>query len=386
MPFAVDTIRKQFPFLSQYVHGNKPLVYFDNAATTQKPVMVLDALLGYYHHSNANVHRSVHVLADRATAGLEATRQAVQQFIHARESAEIIFTAGTTASLNMVAWSYGRSVLQPGDRILLSAMEHHANIVPWQLVAQLCGAHLDVIPIDEKGALVLSAFEQGLAKRPKIVAITYVSNNLGTINPLAYIAQKAHEVGAVVVVDAAQAAPHMAIDVQALDCDFLAFSAHKVYGPTGVGILYGKRALLEAMPPYQGGGEMIRSVTFLQSSYNDIPYKFEAGTPNIANIVAFKAALDFLGDLGWEGIQAHEQVLREQLEAGLTELPGVKLIGTAPNKIAVVSFTVANRHPFDVGMLLDAAGIAVRTGHGCAQPLMHNARCRRSYSYFIGCL
>jgi cysteine desulfurase/selenocysteine lyase len=363
-------IRQHFPILSQRIHGQKPLVYFDNAATTQKPQIVLDVLNEYYQNSNANVYRGVHALAERATDALEATRQAVKNFINAREAAEIIFTAGTTASLNLVASSYGRHVLKTRDTVLITAMEHHANIIPWQLACQAQGAKLAVAPINDHGELMIEAFEQLLEKKPKIVSLAYVSNNLGTINPLQQLIEKSHAAGAVVVVDAAQAIPHIQVDVQQLNCDFLAFSAHKAYGPTGVGVLYGKSTLLDAMPPYQGGGDMIREVTFEGSTYNEIPYKFEAGTPNIAGIVAFQAALTWLASIGWGWLQAHEMALKKQIEAALVQLPGLRIIGTAPHKVGIISFTMDSHHPFDIGMLLDAQGIAVRVGHGCAQPLM----------------
>jgi cysteine desulfurase/selenocysteine lyase len=368
-PLDIATIRAQFPALNQLVHG-KPLVYLDNAATTQKPQSVLDALLSYYQCDNANVHRGVHTLADRATTALESTRKSVQHFIHAAQPEEIIFTAGTTASINLIASSYGQEFLQADDEVLISHMEHHANMVPWQMLCQRKGAHLKAIPINDTGELILDDLDTLLTPRTKIVAITYVSNNLGTINPVQEIIAKAHAQNAVVVIDAAQAAAHLPIDVQVLDCDFLTFSAHKAYGPTGVGILYGKSQLLEQMPPYQGGGEMIKQVTLESVTYNDIPYKFEAGTPNIADIVAFQAALYFIHDLGYDAIIQHEQQLLGYAHNQLSRLPKVRLIGTAPHKIGVVSLTIPGMHPLDVGMLLDAQGIAVRTGHGCAQPLM----------------
>ncbi|MHB9147833.1 MAG: aminotransferase class V-fold PLP-dependent enzyme [Candidatus Amoebophilus sp.] len=363
-------IRRQFPSLEQKVHGSKPLVYLDNAATTQKPQTVLDALIQHYNYSNANVHRAMHVLADRATDALENTRKAVQKFINAREAEEIIFTSGTTSSINLVASTYGQTFIQPGDEVLISHMEHHANIVPWQMLCQTRKAHLKVIPIDDRGELIMSAFEQLLTAKTKLVAVAYASNNLGTINPIQEIIAKAHHAGALVLIDAAQAAAHLLIDVQSLDCDFLAFSAHKAYGPTGVGILYGKRALLEQIPPYQGGGEMIKEVTLFSSTYNDIPYKFEAGTPNIADIIGFRAALNFIRNLGWSIINKHERELTSYTQHLLGEIDRIRLIGTATDKVGIVSFTVDKMHHLDVGMLLDAQGIAVRTGHGCAQPLM----------------
>ena len=362
-------IRAQFPALQQTVHG-KPLVYLDNAATTQKPQVVLDALAHYYQHDNANVHRSVHQLAERATTALEATRHSVQQFIHAADAAEIIFTAGTTASINLVAATYGQTQVQAGDEIMISHMEHHANIVPWQMLCQAKGAILKVIPISQTGALLLPVLEELLTPKTKIVAINYVSNTLGTINPVKEIIQLAHAQGAVVVVDGAQAAPHLPIDVQDLDCDFLAFSAHKAYGPTGVGALYGKRALLETMPPYQGGGEMIQRVTLAHTTYNDIPYKFEAGTPHIAGIIAWQEALNFIKKIGYVKLRTHENKLLSYALDLLSGLDKVRLIGTAANKISVLSFILEDIHHLDVGMLLDAHGIAVRTGHSCTQPLM----------------
>ena len=365
----IQKIRAQFPALHQTIHG-KPLIYLDNAATTQKPQAVLDALVRYYQHDNANVHRGIHTLATRATAALEATRQRVQQFIGAANTEEIIFTAGTTASINLVAATYGQAQLQAGDEVIISHMEHHANIVPWQMLCQAKGAILKVIPISKTGELILPALEELLTPKTKIVAINYVSNTLGTINPLKEIIQQAHAQGAIVVVDGAQAAPHLPIDVQDLDCDFLALSAHKAYGPTGVGILYGKKVLLEEMPPYQGGGEMIRAVTLTHTTYNDLPYKFEAGPPNIADIIAWQEALNFIKEVGYENLRAHEDKLLTYALDLLGGLKKVRIIGTAPSKVSVFSFTIEGMHHLDVGMLLDANGIAVRTGHGCTQPLM----------------
>jgi cysteine desulfurase/selenocysteine lyase len=365
----IAKIRAQFPALHQLVHG-KPLVYLDNAATTQKPQSVLDALLSYYQYDNANVHRGIHTLAHRATTALEHTRKSVQQFIHAAQPEEIIFTSGATAGINLVANSYGQTFLQAHDEILISHMEHHANMVPWQMLCQRKGAHLRVIPISNTGELILDELDSLLTPRTKIVAIAYASNNLGTINPVQEIIAKAHAQGAIVVIDAAQAAAHLPIDVQALNCDFLTFSAHKAYGPTGVGVLYGKSQFLEQMPPYQGGGEMIKEVTLDSVTYQDIPYKFEAGTPNIADIVAFQAALAFIHNLGYEAIGQHEQQLLDYAHNQLSRLPNIRLIGTAPHKIGIVSLVIPRMHHLDVGMLLDTQGIAVRTGHGCAQPLM----------------
>jgi cysteine desulfurase / selenocysteine lyase len=365
----IRKIRAQFPALHQTIHG-KPLIYLDNAATTQKPQAVLDALTHYYQHDNANVHRGIHTLASRATAALEATRKRVQQFIHAANAEEIIFTAGTTASINLVAATYGQTQLQVGDEIIISHMEHHANIVPWQMLCQAKGCVLKIIPISETGELLLPVLGELLTPRTKIVAINYVSNTLGTINPIKEIIQQAHAQGAIVVVDGAQAAPHLPIDVQDLDCDFFAFSAHKAYGPTGVGILYGKKMLLEKMPPYQGGGEMMREVTLTRTIYNDIPYKFEAGTPNIADIIAWQEALNFIEEIGYEKFRRHEGELLNYALSLLGGLKKVSIIGTARSKVSVLSFVVEGMHHLDVGMLLDANGIAVRTGHGCTQPLM----------------
>lgn len=368
--FDVQKIRAQFPTLQQTIH-RKPLIYLDNAATTQKPQAVLDALLHYYQHDNANVHRSIHTLAERATEALEVTRKHVQQFIHAADPEEIIFTAGTTAGINLVASSYGQKFVQAGDEVIISHMEHHANIVPWQMLCQAKAATLKVIPISDTGELIIPAFEKLLTPKTKVVAINYVSNTLGTINPIQELITKAHAQGAVVVVDAAQAAPHLTIDVQDLDCDFLAFSAHKAYGPTGVGVLYGKSALLASMPPYQGGGEMIREVTLDKTTYNDIPYKFEAGTPNIADIIAFRAALVFISEVGQEVISKHEDQLLNYAHNQLSTFNKIRLIGTALHKVGIISFAIEGMHHLDAGMLLDAQGIAVRTGHGCTQPLMH---------------
>ncbi len=365
----IQSIRAQFPALHQTVYG-KPLVYLDNAATTQKPQAVLDALMHYYQHDNANVHRSVHSLAARATAALEDTRSQLQRFIHAAEPAEIIFTSGTTASINLVASTYGQAQVQAGDEVIISHMEHHANIVPWQMLCQAKGATLKVIPISPTGELLLPEFEKLLSPKTKIVAITYVSNTLGTINPIKEIGQRAHAQGAVVMVDAAQALPHLPIDVQDLDCDFLAFSAHKAYGPTGVGALYGKRALLEAMPPYQGGGEMIQQVTLQKTTYNEIPYKFEAGTPPIASIIAWQPALNFIQETGYVAIRRYELELLNYLDSLLSNFKKVRLIGTAHNKVGVCSFVVEGMHPFDIAMMLDAQGIAIRAGRSCTQPLM----------------
>ena len=367
--YDVDAIRKQFPALNREVKG-KPLVYFDNAATTQKPQAVIDALVNYYSNYNANIHRGIHTLAEEATAAFEATRDTVQKFINSESREQIIFTAGTTEGINLVAQTWGRQNITAGDEILVSNMEHHSNIVPWYLVAQEKGAVLKVIPINEHGELIMEEFEKLLSSKTKFVSVVHVSNALGTINPVKTIIEKAHEVGAVVLVDGAQSTVHLDVDVQDLDCDFFAFSSHKIYGPTGVGVLYGKRALLESIPPYQGGGEMIKEVYFNNITYNDLPYKFEAGTPNIADTVAFKAALDFTKQIGKDKIRKHENELLFYATEQLEQIDGLKIIGTAKHKISVISFVINKVHPQDLGILLDNRGIAVRTGHHCAQPLM----------------
>lgn len=365
----MNDIRSQFPILYQEVNG-KPLVYFDNAATTQKPQRVIDALNKYYSLDNANIHRAAHTLASRSTEYFEETRKAIQQFINAREEAECIFTKGVTESINLVAQTWGRKFLQAGDEVIITTMEHHSNIVPWQMICEEKGAILKVIPINDAGELLMDEFDKLLTPKTKMVACVWVSNALGTINPVKEIIEKAHAVGAKVLLDGAQACSHLEVDVQALDCDFLTISSHKLYGPTGVGVLYGKRELLDAMPPYQGGGEMIKEVTFAKTTYNEIPFKFEAGTPNIGDVIAFKYALDFVNELGKPAMAAHEDELLRHFVNGAKEIPGITLVGTAAQKISVQSFVLNNMHHFDAGMMLDAKGIAVRTGHHCTQPLM----------------
>jgi cysteine desulfurase/selenocysteine lyase len=367
--YDVVAVRRQFPALRREVKG-KPLVYFDNAATTQKPQAVIDALVNYYSNYNANIHRGIHTLAEEATAAFEATRDTAQQFINAETREQIIFTGGTTEGINLVAQTWGRQNIKEGDEIILSNMEHHSNIVPWYIVAQEKGAIIKVIPINENGELLMDEFEKLLSEKTKLVSIVHVSNALGTINPVKTIIEKAHKVGAVVLVDGAQSSVHLDIDVQDMDTDFFVFSSHKVYGPTGVGILYGKKHLLESMPPYQGGGEMIKEVYFDNVTYNDLPYKYEAGTPNIADTVAFKAALDFTKEIGKDAIRNHENELLQYATEQLEGIDGLKIIGKAKNKISVISFVVDHVHPQDLGILLDNRGIAVRTGHHCAQPLM----------------
>jgi cysteine desulfurase/selenocysteine lyase len=371
----IQIVRAQFPILHQEVNG-KPLVYFDNAATTQKPLAVINALNEYYSLHNANIHRGAHTLADRSTGFFEDTRKLVQTFINAREPEECIFTKGVTESINLVAQTYGKKFLHAGDEVIISYMEHHSNIVPWQMICEEKGAILKVIPIHPNGELNLEVYKQLLSVRTKIVACVWASNALGTINPIDKIIELAHSKGAVVLIDGAQAGSHIAIDVQALDIDFLTLSSHKLYGPTGVGVLYGKRNLLESLPPYQGGGEMIREVSFTGTTYNDIPFKFEAGTPNIGDVIAFKYAIEFVLKRGLSNIAAYEQILLNHFVDGINKIKevhgfdSIELIGTAQNKVAVQSFNIKGKHPFDVGMMLDARGIAVRTGHHCTQPLM----------------
>ncbi|HZP84628.1 MAG TPA: cysteine desulfurase [Chthonomonadaceae bacterium] len=368
-PFDVEKVREDFPALHQTVHG-KPLVYLDNAATTQKPQAVLDALTNYYTHDNANIHRGVHELSQRATRRYEEARVKVKRFLNAADAHEIIFTRNATEGINLVAQTYGRKNFREGDEIIVSAMEHHANIVPWQMVCEEKGARLRVIPMNDNGELLLDEYEKLLGPRTKFVSVVHMSNALGTINPVQEIIAKARAWNVPVLIDGAQSAYHTPIDVQALDCDFFVFSGHKVYGPTGIGVLYGKAALLEAMPPYQGGGDMIRYVTFEKTLYNDLPYKFEAGTPHIAGGIGLGAAVDYLQSLGMEGLAAHEQDVLEYGTEALTQIPGLKLIGTAREKASVLSFVLEDIHPHDIGTVLDREGIAVRTGHHCAQPVM----------------
>jgi cysteine desulfurase/selenocysteine lyase len=365
----INLLRKEFPILHQQVNG-RDLVYFDNAATSQKPKSVIDALVGYYTGYNANIHRGIHTLAEKATKAYEETRHTAKRFINAASEQEIIFTRGVTESINLVASSYGRAFLNEGDEVIVSGLEHHSNIVPWQLIAEQKKAKIKVIPVSESGELDIDAFRKLLSSKTKVVAVNHASNSLGTINPVKEIIKLAHEAGAVVLIDGAQAGAHIEIDVQDLDCDFYCLSSHKMYGPTGTGLLYGKRELLEKMPPYQGGGEMIKEVTFDKTTYNDLPYKFEAGTPNIGDVVAYKYAMDFITSLGKENIAAHEHELLAYATERVTKLKGVKPVGTAKNKVAVLSFTVEGIHHFDIGQMLDARGIAVRTGHHCTQPLM----------------
>lgn len=367
-PFSVQAIREQFPALRQKVYG-KPLIYFDNGATSQKPQVVLDTLAQYYALENANIHRGVHYLSQQATSAYEAARRSIQQYIGAKAPEEIIFTKGTTDSINLVAFSFGER-LQPGDEILITAMEHHSNIVPWQLLCERKKCVLRVVPISKKGELDLEAFENMLSEHTKLVALTHISNTLGTINPVKELIAKAHQFGAKVLLDGAQSIQHLTIDVKDLNCDFYTFSGHKVFGPTGIGILYGKEALLDSMPPYQGGGDMISKVTFERSTYNTLPLKFEAGTPHIAGAIGLGSAIDFLKSIDMQAAAAHERELTKYAQGILDTFEGLHIIGEAKNKTSVVSFIIDKMHPFDIGTLLDKQGIAVRTGHHCTQPLM----------------
>jgi len=365
----VERIRSDFPALHQKVYG-KPLVYLDNAATTQKPQSVVDALTGFYTRDCANIHRGVHLLSERATRAFEAARGRIKRFINAADEQEIIFVSGATEGINLVAQTFARMRLGPGDEILISAMEHHSNIVPWQIICQEKGARLRVIPMNGRGELLLDEYGQLLGSRTRLVAVTQVSNALGTINPVARMIEEAHRRQIPVLLDGAQAVPHMRVDVRALDCEFYVFSGHKMFGPTGVGVLYGKAGLLESMPPYQGGGDMISSVTFEKTVYNRLPHKFEAGTPDIAGVIALGAAIDYLENTGMDRIAAYECGLLGYAAGAMATLPGVRLIGTAPEKAGVISFVVDGVHPHDVGTILDQEGIAIRTGHHCAQPVM----------------
>ena len=369
-PFDVERIRCDFPILERHVHG-QPLVYLDNAATSQKPQCVIDCENRYYAEFNSNIHRGIHSLSMQATDAYEAARETVQHFIHAAQREEIIFVRGTTEAINLVATSFGQR-LHPGDEILITEMEHHSNIVPWQMLCERTGTVLRVAPIDDRGELIHEAFARLLGPRTRLVAVTHLSNALGTINPILELVALAHAHGAVVLVDGAQAVPHLKVDVQALDCDFYAFSGHKLYGPTGIGVLYGKAALLATMPPYQGGGDMISQVTFARTTYNDLPYKFEAGTPNIAGGIALGAAIEYLDALGLDAVAAHEQDLLDRATARAKALDGLRLIGTAGAKASILTFILERVHAHDVGTILDRAGIAVRSGHHCAMPVMEH--------------
>ncbi|PRD56956.1 cysteine desulfurase [Sphingobacterium gobiense] len=367
--FDIDRIRADFPILSREVNG-KPLVYFDNGATTQKPKQVIDAIIRYYADMNSNVHRGVHYLSQISTDAFEVTRRKVQAFIHAKHEHEIIITKGTTEAINIVASCYGRAFITAGDEIIISAMEHHSNIVPWQMLCDEKGCRLRVIPMLDNGELDIEAYKSLFSERTKLVSFTYVSNALGTVNPVKEMIDVAHEHGVPVLVDGAQAIQHIAVDMQALDVDFFAFSGHKMYGPTGIGVLYGKEDLLNNMPPYQGGGDMIKDVTFEKTTYNELPFKFEAGTPNIEAGICLGDAIDYIQDIGLDAIKAYEEDLLAYATSRLSEIEGIRFIGTATHKSSVISFVVDGVHPYDIGVILDKLGIAVRTGHHCAQPVM----------------
>jgi cysteine desulfurase / selenocysteine lyase len=367
--FDVHKVRADFPILARKIH-NKPLVYLDNAATTQKPQAVIDALIYYYTAQNSNIHRGVHTLSEEATASYEESRATVQRFLNAADPREIIFVRGATEGINLVAQTWGRTNIRSGDEIVISAMEHHSNIVPWQILCEQQGANLRVAPVNDAGELLLDEFEKLLGPKTKLVAMSHVSNALGTVNPVRKIVEAARRVNARVLLDGAQAVPHMPVDVRAIDCDFYAFSGHKIYGPTGIGILYGKVELLEAMPPYQGGGDMISSVTFEKTLYNRLPYKFEAGTPHVSGAIGLGAALDYVNSVGLDRIARHEKQVLAYGTKRLLQIPGLRLIGTAKEKEGILSFVLEGIHPHDVGTILDQEGIAIRTGHHCAQPLM----------------
>jgi cysteine desulfurase/selenocysteine lyase len=382
---SITGCRHHFPLLHERVNG-MPLIYLDNAATSQKPQVVIDATMRYYQSENSNIHRGVHYLSEKATQAYEKVRETVREFLNAASRQEVIFVRGTTEGINLVAQTYGRQNVKTGDEVVISAMEHHSNIVPWQILCEEKGAHLRIIPMNDDGELLLDEYERLLTSKTRIIGISHVSNSLGTINPLKQMIATAHKQGIPVLVDGAQAVPHMKVDVQDLDCDFYAFSSHKVFGPTGVGVLYGKKHLLEAMPPYQGGGDMIKSVTFEKTIYNDLPYKFEAGTPNIAGGIGLGAAIEYVKKLDIEAIGEYEHELLGYATGKLLKIPGVRIIGTARKKAAVISFVIDGIHPHDIGTILDAEGIAIRTGHHCAQPVMQRfgvpATARASFAFY----
>lgn len=369
MDFSIQDIRKDFPILEEKVYG-KNLVYFDNAATTQKPWQVINKISDYYKHSNSNIHRGVHFLSQNATLEYESTRENVRDFINAKHTHEIIFTRGTTESINLVASSFGKKFLSEGDEVLISSHEHHSNIVPWQMVCESKKASLRVIPIDENGALQIEKIDELFSSNTKLVALTHISNALGIVNPVREIIKKAHNKNIPVLIDGAQSVPHEQIDVVDLDCDFFCFSSHKMYGPMGVGVLYAKEKYLSVMPPYQGGGEMISQVTFEKSTYNELPFKFEAGTPNVADVIGFNEAIDYLRNIGFDAIKAYEDGLYQYATERILSVEGVKIIGNSPHKVGVISFLIGNIHPYDAGTIIDKFGIAVRTGHHCAQPVI----------------
>ncbi len=381
----VEKIREDFPILRQRVHG-KPLVYLDNAATSQKPQAVLDAISGYYSRENSNVHRGIHSLSERATLAYEGARAKVRAFVNASEDREIVFVRGTTEGINLVAQTYGKKFLKTGDEIIVTAMEHHSNIVPWQMLCEEVGARLRVVPINDQGELLLGEFQSLLTEKTKLVSVVHVSNALGTVNPVKRIVEMAHRQGIPVLLDGAQAVPHLRVDVQELDCDFYLFSGHKLFGPTGIGVLYGKARWLEAMPPYQGGGDMILSVTFEKTVYNELPYKFEAGTPHVAGVVGLGVAIDYVTGIGMEAITAYESELLAYATETISALPGVRIIGTAKDKAGVLSFILSGVHAHDIGTILDQEGIAIRTGHHCAMPVMQRfgvpATARASFSFY----
>ena len=383
--FDVEKIRKDFPILRQMING-KPLIYLDNAATSQKPESVLDAIETYYREYNSNIHRGVHTLSENATETYESSRLKIKNFINANSTKEIVFVRGATEAINLVAQSLGRDSLNENDEIIITELEHHSNIVPWQLLSQQTGAKLKFIPINNKGELIEEEYKKLLNKKTRIVAVGHISNALGTINPIETIITMAHEYDAKVLIDGAQAAPHTLIDVKKLDCDFYVFSGHKLFGPTGVGVLYGKEALLEEMPPYQGGGDMIKTVTMMETQYNDLPYKFEAGTPNIAGVIGLGAAIDYVNEIGLENISTYENELLNYANQQASEITGLKFIGTARQKASILSFTLDGIHPHDVGTILNSEGIAIRTGHHCAMPVMEYfkipATSRASFTFY----
>ena len=385
LPFDVHRIRQDFPILQQKIYG-RPLVYFDNAASSQKPKQVIDAITHLYYEDYSNIHRGVHTLSERSTRAYEEVRRKVQQFIHAREDREIVFVRGTTEAINLVAHSFGQISVGEGDEILITALEHHSNIVPWQLLCEGKKACLRVAPINNEGDVKLEAFEKLISDRTKLVAVTQVSNALGTVNPVAKMIRIAHRQNVPVLVDGAQAVPHMKVDVQELDCDFYSFSGHKLFGPTGVGVLYGKAKLLESMPPYQGGGEMITSVTFEKSAFNKIPFKFEAGTPDIAGVIGLGAAIDYVNQIGLDKIAAYEHELLNYARQKIAVIPGVRILGNAQEQASLLSFLLDDIHPHDIGTILDQEGIAIRAGHHCAQPVMDrfgvSATARASFAFY----
>ncbi len=381
----LNKIRGDFPILKQTVNGN-PLVYLDNGATSQKPQSIIDAIVNYYTTTNSNVHRGVHTLSQQATDGYEGARAKIQKFINAGDEKEVIYTRNTTEGINLVAHSYGRKNIGPGDDIIVSNMEHHSNIVPWQMLCEENGANLLVVPIDDTGELIMDEYQKMLSPKTKLVSITHVSNALGTILPAKQIVKMAHDVGSPVLLDGAQAVPHMPVDMQDIDCDFYVFSGHKLFGPTGIGVLYGKSEYLEAMPPFLGGGEMIKSVTFEKTIYNDLPYKFEGGTPDIAGAIGLGAAIDYVTNLGFDQIMAHEDELLRYGTEALSAIDGVRIVGTAVDKAGILSFVMDKAHPHDIGTILDEQGIAIRTGHHCAQPVMQRfqipATARASFAFY----